>query len=415
MTFRFYTRYMPFLIAFWLYLWLLWRLNFKRRAMADKPTLRICHIADIHLGYRRYNKLTKEGFNQREVDVNLAFQEAVDRIAMLKPDLTIIAGDLFHTVRPSNAIITFGFKQIRRLASVAPVIIVAGNHESPKRIDTGCLLKLYSEIPGVFISESRADRFPFPDLKLSVQCLPHASLADLEPRSVRAIDSFTYNVLVAHGQVSETWISDFGGVEVDIKALSPNEWDYIALGHVHSSRDVSYNASYSGATEHTAANIWAEGDMNKGFLEVVLPEGKRIFHALTSPREIVVLDPINARSKLPEEINTEINERMESVPGGVEGKLVRLQIDNISREAFRALDHKQLRAWRTRALNLTLDIRHAKPAGESKQSKQAERGGVRTELKKFLSLQSNQFTDASAVSKTIEGFLEKLEEVSETR
>lgn len=56
------------------------------------------------------------GINQREADVNVAFQEAITRIISLKPDVTIIAGDLFHAVRPSNTVVTFCFRQLRRLA-----------------------------------------------------------------------------------------------------------------------------------------------------------------------------------------------------------------------------------------------------------------------------------------------------------
>jgi DNA repair exonuclease SbcCD nuclease subunit len=117
-------------------------------AQAIKPLITICHLADVHLGYRRYNRLTKTGLNQREVDVSLAFQEAITRIISLRPDIVVIAGDLFHSVRPSNAVVTFCFRQLRRLTreSGAQVVIVGGNHEAPKRVDTGSVLQIFSEI-----------------------------------------------------------------------------------------------------------------------------------------------------------------------------------------------------------------------------------------------------------------------------
>ena len=222
--------------------------------------IRICHLADVHLGYRRYNKLSKSGVNQREVDVNLAFQEAISRIIALHPDATIIAGDLFHSVRPSNAVVTFCFRQLRRLAreTGAPVILVGGNHETPKRADTGSVLQLFSEIENVYVADATQETFTFKDKSLAVTCLPHAALLDKGMPRLRADDRFQHNVLVVHAQVNEQWVSDFGGAELELKSLSPHEWDYIALGHVHMQRAVGLNAAYAGSIEHTSTNIWAE-------------------------------------------------------------------------------------------------------------------------------------------------------------
>jgi DNA repair protein SbcD/Mre11 len=325
----------------------------------DLDTLRICHLADVHLGYRRYNKLTRTGQNQREADVNAAFQEAIGRIVALRPALTVIAGDLFHSVRPSNAVVTFCFRQIRRLQTEtgAPVIVVAGNHEQPKRLDTGSPLRLLAEIPGVLVSDGEADCFPFPELDLSVQCLPHAAIADGTVPKLRADDRFRHSVLVAHAQVEEEWVSEFGGITLALDRLNPREWNYIALGHVHLFHALGLNAAYSGSVEHTALNIWSEGRAKKGFVEVDLKSGQRTFHVLTSPREVVVLEPLNAFGLSPEDVSTGIALRVGGIGGGVEGKIVRLEVTNLSREVYRYLDHKALRNYRGQALNFSLDVR----------------------------------------------------------
>ena len=325
---------------------------------SNKTPLRICHMADVHLGYRRYNKLTKNGINQREADINLAFQEAITRMISLKPDAVVIAGDLFHSVRPSNAIVTMCFRQLRRLAdeTQAPIIIVAGNHETPKRIDTGSVLQLFTEISGVYVADAQKEVFTFKDKSLAVTCMPHAALVDRDKLTLRADDRFQHNILVVHGQVNEGWISDFGGAEIDLKSLAPHEWDYIALGHVHLYRPVSLNACYSGSLEHTATNIWSESTQQKGFLEVQLPGLKKVFHPLTSPREVLALEPLDVTGIEPNEMMELIRERVGDVPGGIEGKIVRLQISGVSRESYKHLDHKALRALRAEALNLTIDI-----------------------------------------------------------
>jgi len=319
----------------------------------QKSPLTLCHLADVHLGYRRYNKLNKTGLNQREVDVNVAFQEAVDRIVAIRPDVVVIAGDLFHSVRPSNSVITFCFRQLRKLVRItgAPVVIVGGNHEAPKRVDTGSVLQIFSEIDGVYVADSGLEVFTFPDRGLAVTCLPHAAFSDLPTTSLRADDRFPHNVLVAHAQVNQGWVSDIGGAELDLSALKPHEWDYIALGHVHIHRVVGHQAVYSGAVEHTSTNIWGEARELKGFLEVSLPTGKRTFHPLTSPREIVVLEPINGTGMEPDDVMRLISERIDGVAGGLDGKIARLTLANISRESYKNLDHKAQRALRMRALH----------------------------------------------------------------
>lgn len=380
-----------------------------------KPALKVCHLSDVHLGYRRYNKIAQSGLNQREVDVNLAFQEAVTRIIAAKPDLVIIAGDLFHSVRPSNSVITFCFRQLRKLAreSGAPIVIVGGNHEAPKRVDTGSVLQLFCEIDGVHVADSALQVFTFPEKSVSVTCLPHAAILNLEGVKLRADDRFAHNILVAHAQVNERWVSDFGGAEVELKALSPHEWDYIALGHVHVQRIVGLNAVYSGSIEHTSANIWAEAKELKGFLEVSLPTGKRIFHPLTSPREVVVLEPVDAAGLEPQVLMERITERTEGVAGGLDGKIVRLSLTDVSRECYKHLDHKALRALRAKALHLTLDITFASVAGDIKAVGQAGRGLLKDQLIDFSQTWEVPGVAKDEVAAVLERYLNKVEAAHE--
>jgi DNA repair exonuclease SbcCD nuclease subunit len=376
-----------------------------------KPPLRICHVADVHLGYRRYNKLSKTGLNQREVDVNLAFQEVIRRIILLKPDVTIIAGDLFHAVRPSNAIVTFCFRQLRRLAreTKAPVILVAGNHETPKRIDTGSVLQLFGEIEGVHVADSKPEIFTFVDRGCAITCLPHAALVGRGDLMLRADDRCPHNVLVVHAQVNERWVSEFGGEEVELKELSPHEWDYIALGHVHIQRPVALNAAYSGAIEHTSNNIWSEATQPKGFLEVELPSGKRTFHPLTSPREVAVLEAVDAEHLDPQQLTALVLERGMSVPGGLDGKIVRMEIRNISRETYRSLGHKEIRELRAKAHNFTLDIAFASPAHASATVLQPGKGLLRDQLLDFCKKTEVPGVAVEELSGVLASYLTRLE------
>lgn len=385
-------------------------------ANADSTGPRICHLADIHLGYRRYNKVTKSGLNQREVDINFAFQEAVTRIISIAPDLIIIAGDLFHAVRPSNSVVTFCFRQLRRLQqeSRAPIVLVGGNHEAPKRVDTGSPLRLMAEIAGVFVSDSQAEKFTFPELSISVQCLPHAAILTKDKLpDLRADDSVKYNILAVHAQVEEEWISDFGGVTLALKELKPHEWEYIALGHVHLHRQVGLTAMYSGAIEHTSANIWSEAKELKGFLEVNLASGKRTFHSLTSPREVIVLEGIDAEGIEPAHVSAAIQERLDAIPGGVEGKIVRLEVANLPKEAYRYLDHKMLRLFRAKALNFTLDVKSTAMSSSAGARHPEKRMTLRQELEGFCTTLSLPDAERTKVTELLLKYLAAIEAENE--
>ena len=96
--------------------------------------VKLAHIADPHLGIRQYHRQTPAGINQREADVASAFRAAVDGVIAARPDAVVIAGDLFHSVRPTNAAIVFAFRQFQRLREAlpdAPIVLIAGNHDTP--------------------------------------------------------------------------------------------------------------------------------------------------------------------------------------------------------------------------------------------------------------------------------------------
>ena len=109
--------------------------------------MRIAHLADMHLGFRQFQRLDASGVNQREVDVAAAFRRAVDAVIAQRPDAVVLAGDLFHSVRPTNRAIIEAFTGLRRLREAlpaAPVVLIAGNHDTPRSVEAGSILKLMS-------------------------------------------------------------------------------------------------------------------------------------------------------------------------------------------------------------------------------------------------------------------------------
>ena len=53
----------------------------------------IAHLADLHLGYRRY------GMIERENDICEAFEEAIDKIIVEHAKIVIISSDLINVAR----------------------------------------------------------------------------------------------------------------------------------------------------------------------------------------------------------------------------------------------------------------------------------------------------------------------------
>ncbi len=153
------------------------------RATVYIYSVRLVHLADLHLGFRQYHRLTPIGMNQREADVAEAFRRAVDRVIALRPDIVVIAGDVFHTVRPMNPAIIHAFQQFSRLRAALPdaiMVMVAGNHDRPRSAETGCILRLFTPL-GFHVADETAQRFSFPERGLSILAVP-----DLTGRAARA-------------------------------------------------------------------------------------------------------------------------------------------------------------------------------------------------------------------------------------
>ncbi len=330
--------------------------------------MRLVHLADLHLGYRQYHRLTPTGINQREADVADAFRGAIDKVIELRPDVIVIAGDIFHTVRPMNPAIIDAFQQFYRLYSELPdavKVMVAGNHDRPRASETGCILDLFTRL-GFQVVIDAPKRLSFPDRDLSILAVPDllSALPPLTPDS-----EAKHNVLVLHGEVEGMLppyiaATDRATVEIPRDALQAPSWGYVALGHFHVHREIAPNAFYSGSIEYTSANPWGElveernaGLPGKGFIEYDLDTATHRFHHVPPSRALVDLEPISARGLSAAELDAAIRERVDGCTGGIDENVVRLVVRDVPRHIGRELDHKALRDYKRRALHFHLDTR----------------------------------------------------------
>lgn len=333
--------------------------------------MRLVHFSDLHLGFRQYQRQNPSGINQREADVAVSFVRAIDKCIALAPDVVLIAGDVFHTVRPTNTAILHAFSQFARLVEALPtthVIIAAGNHDMPRSSETMCILRLFAAPLGILVADREAKRFTFPDLQLAVLAVP-----DLPPGTVDfAPDpAFKYNVLVLHGEVpgvlpqaDRAEHPDRASMRIPLADITRPGWDYVALGHYHVYQRIADHVYYSGSVDYTSTNPWGELAEEKaaklpgkGMIERDLATGKQHFHPLPVSRPVLDLPAIEGRGMSAADLDVAIQRAVVRIPDGIDGKIVRVVVTNVPRHIAREIDHKALRELQRRALHFQLDTR----------------------------------------------------------
>lgn len=92
--------------------------------------MKILHTADWHLGKKleRHDRLEEQ---------KLVMDEICEIAEAQKVDAVLIAGDIFDTLNPPIEALELFYKTVKRLSRNAsvPVVAIAGNHDSPNRIE----------------------------------------------------------------------------------------------------------------------------------------------------------------------------------------------------------------------------------------------------------------------------------------
>lgn len=333
--------------------------------------MKLAHLADLHLGFRQYHRQTANGLNQREADVAQAFRRAVDQVIAARPNVILVAGDVFHSVRPTNPAILFAFHQFQRLRDAlpdAPLIILSGNHDTPRSTETGSLLELFETL-GAEVVAAEPRRLAFPALGLSVLAVPHTALIGTERPELRPQGTEPHQVLMLHGEVEGIFPTDrtaveYGGAMVSPAELASGGWSYVALGHYHVQREVSPRVWYSGALEYVSPNPWGEladerehNIHGKGWLLVDLPSGAVERMPVVPARRVIDLPPINGEGHSAVELDRALADALATIDGGYTDQVVRQIIRNVPRHVGREMNHVAIREIKAEALHFQLDLR----------------------------------------------------------
>jgi predicted phosphodiesterase len=345
--------------------------------------VKLAHLADLHLGFRQYPRQTPQGINQREADVALVFRRILDDVVAEQPDLIVIAGDLFHSVRPTNTAILDAFRRFQELRArlrEAPIVVVSGNHDTPRSVETGSILRLFEAIPGIHVVPLEPRRLAFERLGVSLLCVPNMAWNAPQKPLVAPDDGAGVNILVTHREVEgvlpyETAAAlGYAGPPIRRSELRADVFDYVALGHYHVPTRVDRNVWYAGAPEYVTTNPWGESRERgaarapgeKGWLLVQL--GRRLtvtFKPVERARRVIDLEPIEGTGLAAAELDRAIAERVHGVKGGIDGQIVRQVVYNVARVTAREVDHAAIRALKARALHFRLDLRRPVTPRES--------------------------------------------------
>lgn len=239
--------------------------------------MKLFHISDLHIGKQLH--LYDIAAVQRTV-----LEQIVERAKKERPDVIIIAGDIYDKSAPSGEAFQLFDEFLNKLGDVEPmipVLIIAGNHDNHLRLKyAGSFLEkhhIYISVSPPKDENEHLKKIVLEDAYGAVNfyMLPFTRPADGKnlfgcekeiqtyDDAVRAmiereeIDYTQRNVLVAHqffvkGQnyperrESELRYISVGGIDsVDIACVE--NFDYAALGHIHSSQSIGKpHIRYSG-------------------------------------------------------------------------------------------------------------------------------------------------------------------------
>lgn len=216
--------------------------------------MKIIHFADSHLGLSAYSATTENGTNLKETLIYKNFLDGIDKIIKEKPDAVVHAGDLFQVVRPKTAALLTAVDGFRRLDEAGiPTYVVAGNHSMLRTTTMKGPFDIITEmrIPNLHIAATSARSLECGDCffhLLPNQRFPEEYTTEFK-KNIHCSQTHN-NILISHGlapgAIKQHSVSE---CELTSEILS-DEFDYIALGHIHGRIRVADNAWYSGSQEY---------------------------------------------------------------------------------------------------------------------------------------------------------------------
>ncbi|HEU0055241.1 MAG TPA: hypothetical protein VFQ39_18770, partial [Longimicrobium sp.] len=113
-------------------------------------------------------------------------------------------------------------------------------------------------------------------------------------------------------------------------------------------------------------------------------ETKRAEFVPVETREIVDRPWISAKGLSAEEVDALIQASVETIPGGIKSKMVRLVVTDVPRHLARELNHRRIREWKAEALHFHLDVRPPEVRRRAASGAPIKRLTLREQVEAFL-------------------------------
>ena len=346
--------------------------------------VKILHLSDIHLGSGfSHGKINPEtGINTRLEDFVNSLRICIDRAIAEPVDLVLFGGDAFPDATPAPYVHEAFASQFRRLADAKiPAILLVGNHDQHSQGSGGASLSIYRTlvVPGFIVGDTiathristrsgdvqiitlpwlnRSTLLTRPETEgLALAEVNEMLLQKLEPvleAEIRRLNPSIPTVLLGHLMAdraslgAEKFLAVGKGFTIPMSMLIREEFDYVALGHVHKHQNLNPSNDppvvYPGSIERVD---FGEEKEDKGYILLEVQPGKAEWEFCTLP----------ARPFLTIEIN--VTEREDPLQAVVDAIAKQDIEDKVVRLIYKVRS-EQLDLINTNAIERALQIAHS--------------------------------------------------------
>ena len=233
--------------------------------------MKIVHCSDLHLGKRLSG--TKDYVTKRYMDFFNAFATFVDKVEEIKPDVCLIAGDIFDKKEINPDILSKTESLFKRLRDNVKndIIAIEGNHDNSRILEESWLEYLQEQnILKVFYYNKDFDEknyLKIDDINFYPVGYPGFMIDEALTKLSEKLNSQEKNIVVVHTGISGSTDTLPGLVSTSILDLFKDKAIYIAGGHIHSFTTYPKEKPYffvSGSLEFS--NVQNEKSDKKGFI-----------------------------------------------------------------------------------------------------------------------------------------------------
>ena len=233
--------------------------------------MKIVHCSDLHLGKRFSGN--KDYVKKRYMDFFNAFATFIDKVEEIKPDVCLIAGDIFDKKEINPDILSkteYLFKKLKDSVK-KDIIAIEGNHDNSRILEESWLEYLQEQnILKVFYYNKDFEEknyLKIDDINFYPVGYPGFMIDEALTKLSEKLNPQEKNIVVVHTGISGSTDTLPGLVSTSILDLFKDKTIYIAGGHIHSFTTYPKEKPYffvSGSLEFS--NVQNEKSDKKGFI-----------------------------------------------------------------------------------------------------------------------------------------------------